>query len=194
MLKPVRTVAPATAILTTAEAKAHCKVDHSDEDTLIDALISTATTYLDGYSGVLGRALITQTWKIETGAFCDKLRLPVGDLIAVSSVKYYDTGNTQQTLASTVYGAYTDAQGPFLAEKPDQDWPDIYDRRDAIEVIWTAGYGAAATSIPQAIRQAALLMIGHWYENREAVSIGESVAEIPLAATALIEPYRMNRI
>jgi hypothetical protein len=48
--------------------------------------------------------------------------------------------------------------------------------------------------VPQAIKQAALLLVGHWYANREAVSIGESVAEIPLAATALLEPFRTNRI
>jgi uncharacterized phiE125 gp8 family phage protein len=194
MLKPVRTVAPTVELITTAEAKAHLRVDNTDEDTLIGNLVSAATAHLDGYSGILGRALTTQTWKIEAGAFTDPLRLPVGDLIAVSSVKYYDLSNAQQTLATSVYGAFSDDGGPYIGLKADQDWPDVYDRRDAIEVIWTAGYGATAASVPQAIKQAALLLVGHWYANREAVSIGESVAEIPLAATALLEPFRTNRI
>lgn len=194
MLKPVRTVAPAVALITTAEAKAHLRVDHSDEDTLIDNLVSAATTHLDGYAGVLGRALTTQTWKIETDAFADPLRLPVGDLIAVTSVKYYDLNNAQQTLATTVYGAFSDDGGPYIGLKADQDWPDVYDRRDAIEVIWTAGYGATAANVPQAIRQAALLLVGHWYTNRDAVQVGMSVAELPLAVSALIEPFRTSRI
>jgi uncharacterized phiE125 gp8 family phage protein len=194
MLKPVRTVAPTEALISLAEAKAHLRADHTDEDTLITALIAAATSHLDGYSGILGRALITQTWKVETDAFTDPLRLPVGNLLAVSSVKYYDASNAQQTLSTDVYAGFTDEQGPFIGLKPDEDWPDVYDRRDAIEVIWTAGYGAAATAVPSGILQAGLLMIGHWYTNREAVSIGESVAEIPLAASALLEPFRMNRI
>lgn len=191
MLKPVRTVAPSEDFITLGEAKAQCRVDHNDEDTLIAQLVSAAITYLDGYSGVLGRAVVTQTWKVETDEFCDdEIRLPLGDLISVTSVKYYNVSNSQTTLATSVYGAYTDDRGPYLELKFNQTWPDVYDREDAVEIIWQAGYGAA-TAVPAAIKQAALLMVGHWYKNREAVTEG-ALTEVPLAASALIAPYRMN--
>jgi uncharacterized phiE125 gp8 family phage protein len=194
MLKPVRTVAPTADLISLNDAKLHLRVDHSDDDTLISGLIAAAVAHLDGYSGVLGRALLTQTWKIEANAFDDPMRMPVGNLLAVTSVKYYDASNAQQTLATSVYGTFTDTLGPFVALKSNQSWPAIYTRRDAVEVIWTAGYGATAATVPVAIRHAALLIIGHWYENRSTISIGDSVAEMPMAATSLLEPYRLNRI
>jgi uncharacterized phiE125 gp8 family phage protein len=193
MLKPIRTVAPTTDIVTLDEAKLHLRVDHPDDDTLITALLATATSRLDGYGGILQRALITQTWKVETDSFADPLRLPIGDLLSLTSVKYRDGSDVQQTLASSVYGVYSDAIGPFITLKYNQVWPVVYDRRDAIEIIWTAGYGATAASVPAAIRQAALLMVGHWYEHRETVS-DASLNEVPLSAKHLIEPFRLNAI
>ncbi|MDI5890608.1 head-tail connector protein [Halomonas rhizosphaerae] len=41
---------------------------------------------------------------------------------------------------------------------------------------------------------AMLLLIGHWFENREAVVIGSSPAELPMAVEALISPYRHYQI
>ena len=76
-LAPVRTVAPVADLVSLAEAKAQCRVDDSDSDVLMTALIKAATDHLDGYSGVLGRALITQTWAVDFGGFSDLIRLPV---------------------------------------------------------------------------------------------------------------------
>jgi uncharacterized phiE125 gp8 family phage protein len=193
MLKPVRTVAPSAELISLDEAKLHLHVDHSDDDTLIGSLVAAATKHLDGYQGILQRALVTQTWKVETDNFADPLRLPVGDLLSLTSVKYYDGLNVQQTLSASVYGVYSDAIGPFISLKANQVWPVVYDRRDAIEIIWTAGFGATANQVPQPIRQAVLLMVGHWYAHREAVSEA-ALAEVPLSAKHLIEPFRLNAI
>lgn len=48
-----------------------------------------------------------------------------------------------------------------------------------------------ALVINDAVRSAMLLMIGHWYVNREAVVIGSIPAEVPMAVTALLQPYRI---
>jgi len=193
-LAPVRTVAPAADLVSLAEAKAQCRVEDSDSDVLITALIKAATDHLDGFSGVLGRALITQTWAVDFGGFSDLMRLPVGNLLAVSSITYYDSANVQQTLASSVWTTFTDARGPYVMLKPGESWPAAYDRPDAVRVTWTAGYGATSASVPAAIKQAALLLVGHWYDNRAAVNVGSSVAEVPFAVDALIAPFIRNRI
>lgn len=175
------------------EAKAHLNIDHSDDDVLVLALIDAAVSHLDGYSGIMGRALLTQTWKINAKCFESCMRLPVGNLLSVTSVKYYDASNVQQTLASTVYGAYSDTSGPYIALKYNQSWPSVYTREDAVEITWTAGYGPAATDIPPAIVHAIRMMIGHWYANRETTS--EVVTtEIPFAATALLSGLRRQLI
>jgi len=194
MLAPVRSVAPSVDLVTLVEAKAHLRVEHTDEDTYIGGLISAAVSYLDGYSGRMGRALLEQTWTLDFDAFTDKLRLPVGDLISVSSVTYYDASNVQQTLATSVWTSLTDSRGPYVTLKPSQVWPDAYARPDAIRVTWKAGYGTTAASVPVAIKQAALLLIGQWYAAREAAGDSSMATELPFAVEALIAPFIKNRI
>ncbi|NWN92292.1 phage gp6-like head-tail connector protein [Marinobacter adhaerens] len=40
------------------------------------------------------------------------------------------------------------------------------------------------------ITTAMLLLIGHWYANRESVVIGTTASEVPMAVEALLAPYR----
>lgn len=53
---------------------------------------------------------------------------------------------------------------------------------------YTAGY--AAGEEPADIRLAVCQLVGHWYENREPVMAGASVAEIPLTVRDLLAPWR----
>lgn len=190
-LAPVRTVAPNVPLVTTAEAKLRCRIDGSDEDNLIDSLISAATAHLDGYSGILGRALLAQTWQQDFCDFDDPLRLPVGDYLSGLVVTYYDSANDQQTLSSDVYSILSDVRGPFIALNYNQAWPSVYTREDAVRVTWVAGYGTTAADVPAPIKQAILLLVGHWYANREAVTVGAGIttAELPIAVKALVSPF-----
>lgn len=185
-LAPVRTAAPAESILTTAEARAHLRVTSTDEDTYITALIAAAEAYLDGYSGVLGRALVTQTWAQSFDDFpkCAELRLPLGNVQSVSSVSYYDENNASQTF--TDFAVVTDARGPKLVLDADASWPGTYDRPDAVTVTWVCGYGAAS-DIPEAIIHAAKLLIAQWFDHREA---GGEAGEADFAVSALLKPFR----
>lgn len=44
--------------------------------------------------------------------------------------------------------------------------------------------------LDDAVTTAMLLLIGHWYESREAVVIGSISSELPMAVEALLTPYR----
>lgn len=189
MFAPVRTVAPAV-LLTPAEAKAHLRVDHADDDTLITALIEAATTHLDGWSGILGRALVSQTWRQDFDAFGEYLRLPLGPVVSISSVTYYDINDASQTVASASYALLADGFGPYVGLVPGYTWPSVSSIRNApVSVTYVAGYGTAA-AVPRAIKQAALLLIAHWYDFREAVMAGQAPTELPLGVRALLAPFR----
>ncbi len=47
-----------------------------------------------------------------------------------------------------------------------------------------------ALVITKAISQGALLLVGHWYANRETVAIGTIATELPMATNALWLPHR----
>ena len=190
MLMPVRATAPVEKPVTLAEVKAHCRVDSVDDDLLLSGLIDAATDHLDGYAGILGRCLVEQEWRLDLPCFpADMLRLPLGNLIGTSSVKYYDSAGVFQTLAVSEYDEAEDSIGPFVVPKTGKSWPSTDERTVAVQVLWYAGYGAA-TDVPMAIRQALLLLIGHWYENREASIAGVTAMPLPFAVEALLAPYR----
>jgi len=186
-LSPVRTIAPAVTPVTLAEAKAHLRVDHTDEDDLITALVGSATGQLDGWSGILGRCLITQTWRQDMPSFCS-VRLPFPNVQSVT-VAYTDTDGSAQTLAASSYHLVNDAIGGAVVLADGASWPDTDPTPDAVRITLVAGYGLAA-DVPAPIKAAILLHIGHLYANREAVDVGQSVAAMPMAYDFLIAPYR----
>lgn len=188
MLAPVRTVAPTETPVSLVDMKLHLHVDRDDEDTLIQAYIDAATAHLDGYTGIVGRALVTQTWRQDFECFRSCLRLPIGPVASVAGVTYYDAANVSQTLATSVYDRFTDALGSYLALKSGQQaWPSVYARRDAVSVTFVAGNAAA--DVPAPLRVAVMLLAANWYENREAVNVGNITSEMPMGVSTLIAPY-----
>ena len=193
MLVPQLTSAPAALVLTLAEIKAHVRVDTSDEDTFLTNLGAAANEHLDGWDGLLGKALITQTWRADFDKFpgVRRIGLPIGPVQTVV-VKYSDSDNAEQTWASSKYAVHEDNSEPFLWLDQGQDsWPATYDRRDAVRIETVVGYGAASTNIPEPIRQAMLLMVGDAYRNRETVAVGiASKLPVSMATEALLVNYR----
>jgi uncharacterized phiE125 gp8 family phage protein len=192
MLKPTLFAAPTALIFVTlAEAKAWCRVTHSDHDTMLTQIINAVESYMNGYSGILGRALINQVWDQAFCSFASPMRLAVPVASAITHVKYFDASNVEQTLSPTVYQLLSDARGSYVSLKPAQNWPSIYSREDAVSIRWTAGYGAAASNVPDALRTAAMLLIAHYYRHPEATVIGKSIEELPLGVKSLIAPFRL---
>jgi len=195
MYAPVLVEPPAAddPIITTAEAKLHCGIDSDEWDSLVDALVQAATTYLDGYAGILGRALVTQTWRQDFDAFCPRLRLPLIAATVTGIKAYAEDDDTGTTITVTNYELLEDALGSYVRFIDDYAFPSSVRETRGVRITFTAGYGAAS-AVPQAIKQAMLLMVGHWFANREAVNIGNITTELPLGARALLAPYRRTGV
>lgn len=193
MLAPVRTAAPSATPVSLTEVKAHCRVEGTDSDTVLTMLLDVAVAHLDGWSGILGRCLVNQGWRVS---FCrwppsGIIRLPFPD-VSASTVKYFDEVNAEQTVSGTA--VLQDETGSFVRLAAAFARPSLYDDRDdAVQVTFTAGYGAAGSDVPAPIRGAILLMVSHLFHNREAVG-DNSLAELPLGVDRLIDPYRRRRI
>lgn len=196
--KPVLVTAPTTAVVTVDEAKAHCRVDGTNEDALIGALIAAVVSYLDGWTGILGRCLEAQTWRQDLDCFDRELRLPLSPVISIVSVKYDDVNGVEQTVDPANYKLLEDGAGPFVRFLRAYTFPQTSLEPPAVRVAFLAGYAQAAqaSTVPQAIKHAILLTLGHLFENRETVISGRSVAaiELPFAASALLAPFRRMQI
>ncbi|MGO7922006.1 head-tail connector protein [Rhizobium ruizarguesonis] len=211
MYKPVLVAAPVLTPVSLDEAKRHCRVEDgvTEDDGLIGALILAAVSYLDGWTGVLGRCLCQQTWRQDVGCFSSVMRLPIGPVLAVNEILAFDGAGQATTVAPADYklledgrGSYvhfvSSYQGPAFAPEIGPSYAVTFDTGypDTPEVPANGSTPAipARSSVPQAIKQAILLLIGHWYENRETVVLGAAPARLPVAFEALIAPYRRVRL
>lgn len=180
---------PAVEPVTLIEAKAHLRVTATDEDTLITALIKAARQQAEHRT--VATVFVTQTWTETLDAFPAEIVLSRRPLQSVSSITYTDTDGTEQTLAVADYQVVTDELLGRIVPAYGVDWPTARDMPGAVVVTYVAGYGAAA-DVPESIKSAVLLLIGHLYEHREAVSDG-SMSELPMAVDALLAPYWVAR-
>ena len=191
----VQTSAPATEPVTTAEAKLWCKVDDdiTEDNDLIDSLVASARFQVEEYTQ---RQLVTATWRLTLEKFPpgNVIYLPKPNVQSVSSVKYYNTANTQTTLtANTDYEVDVYAEPARIQPYYGTVWPSTRDRFQAVEVIYVAGYGAAS-AVPSGITTAIKLLVSHWYANREAVVLGTIATDLPLAVKALLDMYVVGNV
>jgi len=159
-----------------SELKAHLAIDVSSEDDRLNALIAAATELCEVETG---RAFVSQSWKLTKKTFpSGKLYFPKPPLVSVTSVKYYDGDNVQQTFNSGNYYVCKSTRSQGWIE-PVSSWPTTYDRPDAVEITFVCG-GFAAAQVVQAIK----IICGSWNEHRE----GEK--DIPLAAQRLMNQLK----
>ena len=204
-----------TDLISLTTAKSFLRVTNTAEDTLITTMIGAAIQSAENYTN--SRFLETQytmfmeTWDdvyvsnhyttslsngtyLTTGGYVGKdglnqIVLPYAPLDSITHVKYYDSSNAQQTWTEdTEYSVNTFInQKGFIEITKNTTYPTLYDRADAIEIKFKAGYGTGDSDVPEPIKTAILLILGSMYEKRE-----DSVSRLPKASEYLLDPYRFK--
>jgi uncharacterized phiE125 gp8 family phage protein len=181
---------PATEPITLAEAKLQCKVDGTDDDTLITSLIQAAREEAEHE---VGRPLITQTWELVLDAFpAAEISLGKPNVLAITSLKYYDEAEVEQTMASSDYTLDTeDTADCWVHPAIDTEWPATLDTANAVRVRFTCGYGSAS-DVPATIKAWMLVRIATLHKHREEFVSGVSVTKLPEAFTdRLLDRFRV---
>lgn len=172
--EPVLVAPPRDQVVLLSDLKLHLRVGDGDpeEDALISGLCDAATNWLDGWSGVLGRAIMLQTWRQDfDGPGPHPLALP--DVVSVSAT----AGGEPVELQSEVEGVKTWIQAPGAGGR--------------LRVTYSCGLPEHRLPAVQTIVK---LLVGHWYLNREAVVTGPAPATLPMAVEALAAPLRWRPI
>lgn len=211
-MNPRRTTDPASEPVTLAEAKAHLRIDHTDEDAYITSLVTAARDYAESYTA---RAFISQTWtwtlnqwpvdrrarawwispRFEPASLFSPLprfvEAPFGPLISVTSITSYDAADAGTVWAAANY--YVAAGQNRIYRRSGASWPLPGRAADGIEIIYVAGYGATAADVPPPLRHALMELIAHFYRHHEPVSeAGGQPA--PFGIGALLDPYKKRRV
>jgi uncharacterized phiE125 gp8 family phage protein len=190
---------PQSEPVTLDELRAQCRVLSHDEDALLAGYILRAREYVETY---LDRALMAQTWDLKihwgwpqdtvAGVETDVIRLPKPPLQSVTYIKYVDTNGVEQTLAANQYrvvGANDPQREAYIVPAYGVTWPTVRSDFEAVSVRFVCGY----TRVPEAIKQAILLIATDWFENRSdnVVGQGYSLVSVPNGAKALLFPHRV---
>lgn len=173
------------------DAKVHLRepLEDADNDAYIAALITTAR--LDAEHR-LQRTLISTVWRLTLDAFPpgdDAIRLAMGPVISVQSITYVDEAGTTQTLASDQYRVDLAGDVPRITPAYGLSWPIPRQVTAAVQVNYTAGYGATAAAVPAPIKSWIKLAVGDMYERRERSAERPAVPQ--QFADGLLDPYRI---
>ena len=179
---------PAAEPVTLDEAKAHLKVDTSDDDALIASLITAARARAEWHTG---RAMMTQSWTLWLDAWPSGgiVEIPLPPLQSVTQVQTYALDDTMSVLDPSLYQVDV-ASAPARLALKGIFAPPLANLRaiDAVAVEFTAGYGDAS-AVPQPIKQAILMTIADLCSHR-----GDEAALVGPQAQALLAPYRIFRL
>lgn len=152
--------------VTMQQVKDHLRISWEEEDALIYSLLVAAREYVEKTTS---QAVIPQQIKayyMELPYLEGYLDLPLSNAVAIASVKYLDGSGTQITLSSDEY--YLTVGQPSRVYFSNGVSGGL-ERLDAVEIIYTAGFGPAPfKDFPQAIKAAMLIMVADLYEHREA--------------------------
>lgn len=180
-------------LITLDEARAHLNLgeDETEDDALIQGYIAAAAQHFESrYGIVVDRA--ERSWSFDR--FARLMLLPATSFVIDSlAISYVDAAGVEQELP----GVRCIAQGKHfrLAPAIGAEWPSTICEPGAVTVTCQAGYAAdaeASEGIPDDIKVAGKLLVGHWYMNREGV--GRDMSELPLSVSALLGPYDLPRV
>lgn len=169
-----------------AEALQHCHADSGVEDSYIqNILIPAARQKAEDYQN---RAYLSQTIKLVFDSYPEStILLPFSPVISISSIKYFDTANTEATFSSSYYSTDLNSDPARIYLKDGYTWPTTTLRpQSGFEVNYVAGYGATAASVPAKVKMAILFLVGFWYENRGMAE------ELPEAFYNVLRPTRLK--
>lgn len=190
-------VNPARLPVSLNEVRLHLRLDdsRSEEEAYLYSLIRTAATHAEEYTG---RALIHRGYELQLDAFpgprCP-IELPKPPLSGVDSVSYTDANGVLQVMSAADYlvdAPHSPSAGHGCVRLAyGKSWPSARGGPGDVVLAFTAGYGPAPGDVPESLRHAMLLMIGHWYTHREAVVTGAVATSLPLSAIALLNLLRV---
>lgn len=165
MFRPVLITPPADLPVTVEECKLHGVIDSNDDDGLVETYIGAATGHLDGFRGILGRCIVTQTWQLGLQDWFSSITLPVPDVSSVSLV-YDDEAGDEQSVDDAMIRFAPVASGTMIYMVRDFELPSFLDDALApVRIQFTAGYGNAS-AVPKNIKLAIMEMARQFYDDR----------------------------
>lgn len=177
-----------TEVVTLEEVKNHLRIDGDDEDSIISSYIQAAREYAEIFTG---RSFVEKTYEYITNpkekyAY---IELPMPPLVEVLEVSAMQSTNEELLNEGKDYYIIKGYDESLIYPSLERGWPkETLDRLGGIKVKYRAGYSEA----PMSVKQAILILVAHFYENRENL-IARDYKEIPFGVSSLLRPFWVPR-
>ncbi len=180
---------PAVEPVSLAEAKAHLRISHSDDDTYVSTLIIAARRQIELQTSL---CLIQQGWSVflDRWPVNDFIAIPLDPVMAIADINIYGDSDVFAVLDPAHYFVDKANWPARVVLRHGRSTPQPGRTANGIEIKVTAGFGPAASAVPQELKQAVLLTVAAWFANRGE----EQGSTLPLMALGLIRPYRTWRL
>ncbi|WP_411906279.1 head-tail connector protein [Rhizobium mayense] len=210
-----RLEAPEVAPLDLSAAKQHLRIYHDDEDEHIQLLLDAVIAFVEGPNGI-GLALTPQKWRLsldsfysrnlingfspaygygaaylDVGAIYSAISIPLGPTTSIEQVQYTDDKGDTYIVPTSDYIVDIESSPARISPVYGGMWPITINYPGAVKVDFTAGF----SETPADLKAALLLLLGHWFENRENVVAGERAVavEVPFTVDTILNKYRVGR-
>ena len=187
-MSPILTAPPLVEPISLAEAKAHLRVTHADDDAYISTLIKTARGCVEAQTGL---GLIAQAWSVFLDCpVSGVIRLPLSPVLDVTDIKTYGDDDISATIDPAHYYEDRTSRPSRIVLRGSRTWANPGRIANGIEIILSVGFGAQAASVPEPLREAVLQLVGYWYATR-----GDGAGhDWPLIMAQLLQPFRRPRL
>lgn len=189
-MTPIALAGPAVEPVTLAAAKRYLRLDGSEEDELVSALITAGRLTVERAARL---ALVEQSWRLRLQAWPPDRAVPVPlhPVIGVLAVRLVGAAGPPTVLAADLYRL--DDGGDPVRLLVDPAAPDPAGALGAIEIDLACGFGATGAAVPEPLLQAIRIMVAHWFEHR-GDDVARSGPALPPDARALMAPYLRPRL
>ncbi len=198
MLKKVSAAQPGP--VSVERAKQRLQIDVSDFDADLQSLIAAA---IDATEGATGRVIGRSTWEYRLACWpAGCIHIPAAPIRDVTAISYIDEGGALQIVPSDKWTWDQTAEGAVVSFVPGFEFPALGRGTQVVRVVFDGGYDVPGESgsgddpdlaFPPRVEMAVLFLVGHWFANREAVTVGPSPSNLPLTYTMLTEQLRIFR-
>lgn len=181
--------APALEPVSLDEMKSYLKLDQDEQNSLIQALITSARIHLENY---LGLQFLTQTWRVNLKAhqsLSGDIRLPVQPVQNISAITVrWPNGELQALPAEHLH--ICQSQNPAIV-RFDQGQGAGLSGQLQIELV--AGFGSDADQVPAPLSLALKIIVANWFEHR-LIADPAVWPQIQQKIEPLIAPYKSQRL
>lgn len=179
----IKTEGSYTAI-TPADFKQFIKWDADDtsEDTTMNYCLRSTIKQAETYTR---RSIDVASWETFLDSFFD-FDFDIAPIIAITSVKYYNSSDVLTTLPATEYTFINKGADSYARLEFESDLPELFDRHEPVVVEFTAGYATYPPDLIAIVLQEAATR----FENRTNEQAG-GLSQVTFGFHQRLFPWKM---